>query len=453
MVVKSARLSAVDALNFCASQPGAGTDWFLAWVFVGDGTPVDPAAIQDHFRSRRTVLDELFRTVAEVPGALDYPYWLRDPSTIDTHLSMHREIEDWANVQTSIGSLAENPLDATASTWHAHVYPAVSGVPGTDTESTLVVMQMSHAVIAGPSTGPLTHSLFGPSPQPLRIPGLDGLAQRRHALSSAAVGLARIPSGLLRRRRLLRKAVQQNSTPQLDVSDGTAPALSARPDTDRVVRSLRLNLTALQDKPETVTTLATTALSLAVQRYLDAHGEDCPPTLSALLTVAVADNADALGVNRILAATAGLFPDISDMHDRAAAIGADSRRARAHATGPATLPFVVANAAAPFLLARFGLRTATKQFAANPTLLAPANLVLTSVNAGPSSGCELAGRTLDGVGVVAALPPTGGILHSVVGCGDRLTVSFVTSRRVIPDIDDYAAILDTAFADVAAQFA
>lgn len=442
MRVGSARLSTVDAINFAGSEPDAGTDWFLVWTFGGSAQVVADD-VEAHFRSRAQAIDALFRTVADVPGNLDRPYWVRDGASIDSHLTVSTAAWTWADVVASVAGLAERPLDARVSAWHLHVHCRV--VDARDTA--VVVLQVSHALLAGPSTAALTQALFGQSAPPLHVPGLDHTRSRPRPIVSAAVGVARFPAAVVRSQILARKAAKLAQPTTSTPADRIASVLNVAPGAERCVRVLRPDIAAFRRAPETITVLATTALSIALERYLTEVGADCPPRLATLLTVAVDD--DSLGVNRVVAASVDLHTDVPDWGERVRAIAADSTRARTEITAPATLTALAAQARAPFLFMLNGFRAMQRNIAADPVTTAAGSVTLTSVNAGSADGCELAGRALRSVALLASVPPTGGIVHSIVGCGDALTVSFITSPAVVPDPDRYADILETAFTELA----
>ena len=438
----TARLSMVDAINFAGSEPNSGTDWFLLWVFVGDA-PARADDIEAHFRSRAEAITPLFRTIAEVPGNLDRPYWVHDHDPIDSHLTMSTTACTWSDVVASVAGLSERPLDARHSAWHLHVHHTVAGTP----QSTVVVLQVSHALLAGPSTAALTRALFATSAPALQIPGLDHARSRPHPLSSAAAGLARFPGSVIRSQLLARRAAKLNRPTDAEPAVRVASTLNVPPGAERTVRVLQPEIASFRRAPETVTVLATTALSIALERYLTAVGAECPSRLTTLLTVAVDD--DSLGVNRVVAASVDLHTDVPNWHDRIRAIADDSKHARAQATGPATLTALAAQAHAPYLFVLNGFRAMQRHIAADPVATAAGSVTLTSVNAGPAEGCDLAGRALQSMALLASVPPTGGIVHSIVGCGDALTVSFITSPAVVTDPDRYADILEKAFTELA----
>src|ERR1039458_5325416 len=114
------RLSAQDATVFHLERPNA--PWNGGVVMVYDRATAPGAVsfenVLDHFRERLHLIDALRMKVARVPGNLDRPYWVEDPS-IDLEYHMSNIAlpppGDWRQFCLQVSRLIARPLDLTRS--------------------------------------------------------------------------------------------------------------------------------------------------------------------------------------------------------------------------------------------------------------------------------------------------------------------------------------------------
>lgn len=95
--MRASQLRFFDAVAYLASRSYVNTDWMAFWVFdARDGKPPSPAEIAAHFRQRAGLSEFLNRRIADVPGQVDYPYWITDPDEVENHFSHDTSIDvEW----------------------------------------------------------------------------------------------------------------------------------------------------------------------------------------------------------------------------------------------------------------------------------------------------------------------------------------------------------------------
>ncbi|OOL30299.1 hypothetical protein GQ85_20630, partial [Rhodococcus rhodochrous] len=171
---RHARLTWADAANYYESKSGRPTDWSAFVVFdERDGAIRGPEDASAHLRSRAHLLTVLDRRIVEAPGRLDYPYWVRAQLPPEQRIEYH----EWAGGSftaciDAIADLCADPLDVRRRAWRLHVFVAVSDPDDPAATVTVVVLQVSHAVMAGSALPAFLGALFGADGHPLRVPGL-----------------------------------------------------------------------------------------------------------------------------------------------------------------------------------------------------------------------------------------------------------------------------------------
>src|SRR5690606_9403428 len=100
---------------------------------------------------------------------------------------------------------------------------------------------------------------------------------------------------------------------------------------ERAMRTFPLRLQDVRIPGVTVTAVGLTAISRAMQRYLDERGETCPDDLAAYVTIAVPE-ATVMGVNRVGADVVDLSPALPDLAGRTEAVDATLRVRRRSAS-------------------------------------------------------------------------------------------------------------------------
>ncbi|MDV2478273.1 hypothetical protein F8M49_27880 [Rhodococcus zopfii] len=217
-----------------------------------------------------------------MPWHLDYPYWVEGGPLTEQLAHDDRIGLDWIDFLDVVGDLAAMQMDPCTHAWRIHVFYEVRNVPGTSGSATIVILQGSHALVAGPSIAVVAWALFGDPQEPLTVPGIEPAGERVNRFLAAARGVVRTPPAIARYmlmvRRALRDAARDPQTPAVQVADRTATVLNREAGARRTARVLRLDVDALKRKDLTLTAVLLTAVSRALQDYLDACDGGAPMT-------------------------------------------------------------------------------------------------------------------------------------------------------------------------------
>ncbi|MEV6277044.1 wax ester/triacylglycerol synthase domain-containing protein [Nocardia sp. NPDC051832] len=442
------QLAANDASYYYLARSGRNTDWPMWWVFEHGGTPPTAAELTRHFADRAESLEPLRRRIHEVPGGLGHPYWAADDSPIESHLTIEAAELDWAGCLARLGEVLSQPLDARVSAWQLHVFPAVTGIDTVTGTGTVVVLHVSHALLAGPAMTAVGDTLFATESRALRIAGQGPAARRPSAGVTALAGALSWPARMLRFtlgvRAETRRLAADGDADASNITPRTATALNRRIGSGRSVRTIPLPLAQVRTPGSTVTAVGLTAISRALERYLDKRSGSCPDDLAALVTVALPEH-PVLGVNHIGAAGVDLCPAETDLAARARAVEASLR---AHRDAPSSRRelnrlALIEGLPSRVFRARFGTLPP-----ADPAGPAFGHTILTSIRCTPDGAWSLLGNTFRFAGMLPPVFPDIGLAHSFVGAGESFAVSVVGDPAIIDDLDEYADLLRAAVAEV-----
>ncbi|MFZ2527128.1 MAG: wax ester/triacylglycerol synthase domain-containing protein [Rhodococcus sp. (in: high G+C Gram-positive bacteria)] len=451
----------VDASYVLDADHGHHLDPLQFWVFdSASETPPTTEEINDHFRDRMPIFAELNRRYVEVPAHLDHAYWAADDLPIDKRIVHDDRVGlDWPAMLDVLGELAGAPLDARTTAWRIDVFHGVREVPGATATATVLTLRGNHSLISGPLVLSLWEAFFGAGTEPVHFPGLGPVTPHVNRALAAARGIARIPRSYVRYLRTIRAAVRdaentksvesqnvesQNSAPAPDL---TSTGINRDPGDRRSVLALRLGSVGPLPKGFTVTALALTTISVALQRYLAETDGQCPPDLTALATVAVGAAPESLGINRIGWTDVALRPDVTSIPERAAAVQGSLTTGRAAATA-GTLRRLTFAADLPSFMLPAELATNRRLLRARTS--PRTHTALTSIRITGTTEWTLAGRPLLFGAGCPPLTSEVSVIHGLFGLGDDLTLAVITSPDVMPDTQRYATLLTEALAEVTA---
>jgi len=438
----------IDATYVLEADRGHHLDTLLFWVFdSGTGTPPTAAEITEHFRRRAGFWAPMNRRFVGVPGHLDHAYWVADDRPVEDRVVHDRRTGlDWQALIRVLEQLAATPLDVRATAWRIDVFHDVRNVPGTTTPGTVVVLRGNHSLITGPILNPLSEALFGDRTEPVHFPGLDPVVPRVNRALAAARGITRAPRATVHYLRTMGAALRDART----AAQGSAPpasltrtVLNSEPGDRRTLLVLRLGRAGSLPTGFTVTALALTAMSVALERYLTDVAGQCPPDLTAFVTIAFADEVQAVGINSIDWADVALRPDIDSIRERAAAVLASLVERREAAS---VRRLTDTNAIPSFLLP---VELAAHRRRVDARLGPRMHTMLTSIRIGGDGPWALAGRPMLFGTLCPPLTSEATVTHGLIGLGDDLTLTVLTSPEIIRVPQRYAAHLETAFEEVA----
>lgn len=455
-------------------------DQFLLYCFAEPacGTP----------ELRRTIVDrcagipDLRVRLREDPTGLSYPRWVACEPAPDQFVDHASAGWEWSRLLRALGELLHTGVDPGYRPWRLHVFRDIRAAPTGDPSSTVVVLQISHALADGRGATRLARGLFTEVGEPGRrrtnrdiaaprtgdrVAGTEsGPSGRANEAGVWAVRMAasRFPAGYaaarmpidivrtlsrgVRAHRAQRELARLTSAGRLP---GPAPSYAPGPlngpeqVTGHTVRMLVYPIEDFRVSDHSITVMALTAVSVAVERYLTGRGEtvrrlgaQVPMALPEV--VGVRNNYRSLGVD--------LCAGEPDPRRRAAAIAEALAARRVRAVHPLVAVPDSVTAVVPALVHRrdvwrFPIETIPDAVAGHT--------VLSSVDRGPAD------LTFGGAPVrfTAGFPALGSVMHlthGLHGLGATVTLSVHADPAAVPDIDGYTEQLRSALREVVAAY-
>lgn len=458
-------------------------DLFLLYCFTDTGRP--GAELREFLARRSARIPELAVRLRRTPGDLNQPFWA--PSQFHSEQFRQHEIpdSDWHGVSRALGVLLGTRLEAAEFPWRLHVFRGVRGVPGTGVTgdpALVAVLQMSHALADGRGAARIARQLFGAA-EPESAAGaraqrvwrvvasaesravgtwralgcaVGALADARLRVVGvwrAVAGVALFPRrmgatvlrgvGAARAARELAARTAAGEIPPPGPGFPPGPLNPAAPLAGHVARVLVLPAAALRAPDRTVTVLALTAISLALERYLAARGHR-GERIGAQVPVAIP--AGSGGRNNYRSVGIELHTGTPDPRARAALIAADLAARRTRAAHPLLLAQDRVTAVLPAPLLRRDIERYPVD--AVPTEIA-GHTVVSSVHRGRAD-LSFGGGPVRWTGGFPALGSVMHLTHGVHGLGDTVTLSIHADPAVLPDPDRYLDLLAAAVAEVGA---
>ncbi|MFB7720856.1 wax ester/triacylglycerol synthase domain-containing protein [Nocardia sp. NPDC056100] len=433
-------------------------DLFLLYAFAETGAPT--AVLRRSIANRVTRIPDLLVRVLDPPANIAYPIWATCEFIDDQVLEHEPPACEWPEFGTALGGLLGTVLDVAHRPWRLHLFRNVTGAPGfaAGEPALIAVLQLSHALADGRRAATLARALFTDSIAD--TPKVNGslwnslsrvIPPEWSATASAVpnfpIAMARTVFRGFAAYRAEQRLAELTSAGALPPPAPTAPpnplnGTGSAP-AAHTARMLVHPAADLKVPGHTVTVIAATAISLALQRYLDSRAEPTD-TLLAQIPMAVATDSGPRNSYRDL--TVDLFIREPDISHRAARIAADLAQRRHRAEHPLQEARSRATEAIPAPILH-------RDIMAYPIDVLPQTVsghtVISSVYRGPADLSFAAG----GVRFTAGFPAVGSVMrltHGIHGLGDTVTISLHADPAVIPDLDAYATLLSAALAEVVA---
>ncbi|WP_052077603.1 WS/DGAT domain-containing protein [Rhodococcoides fascians] len=423
------------------------SDQFLLYCFDTGPDDLDAEVVRLLERSAR--IDVLSRHVTDAPLGLDHPRWTSANPCTDA-IIVHRAPRTWSECLDAISSSFEHQVDPRVSVWCLQLHSQVSDAPGGAGPAIVAVLQLSHAAADGALASKTARDLFGTHRLPpatestSRSTGTE-LASAVRAAAVLPLRMALMVRGGLRARRdalALGRATDSDSIPP-PARSRALTTLDVPPTGRTSVRTIVLPKSDLHAEGTTVTAFALTAISIALQAFLDTPGD-----LAAEVTLARQTRGSAR--NNFGNVGVGLFTAEPDIRTRMRLISDDLAARRVRARHPLT---EAARASqdevevhVPAFLAEWGVA----QF--DPTATPPTvtgNTVVSSVSRG-AADLTLCGGAVRFTTGFPALSPAMSLTHGIHGIGTTVTIGITSNSAAVPDPDRYEALLRDALEQVRA---
>ncbi|MBY4129264.1 DUF1298 domain-containing protein [Rhodococcus fascians] len=424
------------------------SDQFVLYCFDARPEGVDTGAIDAEVArllGRSARIGVLRGHITDAPLRVDYPRWTDATPSTDA-VTVHPVSRTWAECLDAISNSLADQVDPCVSVWRLHLYPNVTDAPGGSGPTAVAVLQISHAAADGALASTTARDLLGThslSPRYLSRSTWTEPAATARAVATLPLRLALMVRGGLRARRDaldLDRATDSGSIPPPARSWSLTP-LDVPPTGRTSLRTIVLPKAHVRAEGITVTTFVLTAISIALQNFLDTSAD-----LGAEVTLARPKRGSAR--NHFGNVGVGLFTSEPDIRTRLLLISEDlaARRVRAHH------PLAEAARASqddvevhvPAFLAEWGVA----QF--DPTVTPPTvigNTVVSSVSRG-AADLTLCGGPVRFTAGFPALSPAMSVTHGVHGIGDTVTIGITSNSAAVPEPDHYEALLRTALEQV-----
>ncbi|MEP0202157.1 MAG: wax ester/triacylglycerol synthase family O-acyltransferase [Halioglobus sp.] len=416
---------------------------------------------------RRLDQQPRFRTrLVEVPGGLDRPYWVKDEHfDMEFHLR-HIALPhpgDWRQLCIQVARLHSRPLDMKRPLWEAYIIEGLDNIPNLPKGSFAIYSKLHHAMVdgvGGSSFIPLLHDLV-PDPPPEEAsmePRLvDSEPSVSELLTKASVNSVKNGLGLVRETLSTGSAFARYAVDVMR-EDVPAPDLGA-PKTSlnqavgpyRVFDAAEFSLDSFKQIKNAqgvkVNDVAMTIVGGALQRYLQAKGEQIDGALTANVPLNMRTRRDVTDENNQVGAVfASLHSDLTDPLERLAAVHQSTEEAKEFGEkSPMVDVLKVAGLFAPVFS-----KTVAGIWARNHlSRHLPLNVstVVSNVT-GPDFPLYCAGaRMVDYYGL-GLLTPGMGLFHTVFSYSGTVTLSVLGDRNIMPDPEFYHDCLIASYEEL-----
>ncbi|MDZ7784852.1 MAG: wax ester/triacylglycerol synthase family O-acyltransferase [Halioglobus sp.] len=407
----------------------------------------------------------LFRTrLVEVPGGLDRPYWVKDANfDVEFHLRHIAlpEPGDWRQLCIQVARLHSRPLDLSRPLWEAYIIEALDNIPHVPKGSFAVYTKMHHSLVDGAGGASFMTALHDlvPEPdggQPAQEPRLvDVTPSVAELLTKASLNSVKnsvkLVGGTLKNTQALGKyaiGIARKDIPPPEI-DAPKTIFNRPVGPHRVFDAAEFPLEGFKDIKNavgvTVNDVAMAVIGRAMLRYLQARGE--APAEGSLAAGLPVNMRTRRGVtddnNQVGSIFASLHTDIEDPLEQLQAIYESTTRAKQSGeASPMVDALKIAGVLSPFLsrsIAGFWSRNELSQYI-------PFNISTCISNVpGPDFPLYCAGaRMVDYYGL-GVLTPGMGIFHLAFSYADKITLSVLADRDIMPDPEFYHDCLVDAY--------
>ncbi|MEU1524847.1 wax ester/triacylglycerol synthase domain-containing protein [Nocardia rhamnosiphila] len=419
-------------------------DQFLLYCFAESAW--ENSRLRDAVVQRCAAIPELRVRLRPDPTGLSYPVWVPADPEPDQFVTHRLDRPHWPDLLAVLGRLLGTGVDAARHPWRLHIFRGIRESPAPDPAVTVVVLQISHALVDGRGASRIARALFTDDPGTAATPGTRPLSRARMAVRAGRGALA-LPPGIARTfRRGLAAGRARTELAELTAAGRVPPAAPGYPPealnvpgevTGHSVRMLVCRAADFRMPGRSVTVVGLTAISFALQRYLRERGAEAA-ALGAQVPMAIPPRPGVHNNYRSLGVDLAIGED--DPARRAAAINAELAARRERAVHPLLDAQDAVTAVIPPLLLRRDVRN-------YPIDLVPERItghtVVSSVDRGPAD-LRFGAAPVRFTGGFPALGAVMHLTHGIHGMGDTVTLSLHADPAVVPDLDDYAEHLRTA---------
>ncbi|MBF7729253.1 wax ester/triacylglycerol synthase domain-containing protein [Pseudomonas sp. N040] len=442
---------------------------------LGDGV-VRFTQIRQHISNRLNSAPVFRRKIRRTPGNIDYPYWEEDRKfDLDFHVR-HLALPkpgDWRQFCILVSRLHSRPLDLSRPLWELYVIEGLENVEGCPPNSFALYLKVHHGAMDEFTAQELMQSLhlhkpdrrqheasqqqvshllaLAPSPSQMVVRGLINNTRRSAQFAAQLItnwgSLGKVAAGLAIR--LAHRAVDGESVSGAPTTRFAAPLSSSRVFEGGFYDLALLERYAALVPGATVSHAVLAICGEAMRAYLQGLGELGELPLQAMLAVNVRNaGGHALIGNNIAVTQIALNTDMDFPLPRLQAIYLTQPEVHSIESQELTgfrLRSLYENLPAP-LMAWLG-KNANSENSVHREVLSAGNCGVTEMS-GSKKPLYLMGARLLGFSGIPPLYSGCGLMFSASTYCDRIGLTFVSDRHMMPDPRVMRSCLDAAVAQV-----
>lgn len=467
------QLSSIDASFIQAESPNLPMHISTVSVYDQGTSPRGPVRFKDIMKLFEEAIFEvplLRRRLVEVPGNMDFPYWIEDP---DFDIEFHvRHIAlpqpgDWRQFYIQLARLHSRPLDMSRPLWEVYVIEGLDNLDGIPAGSFAIVQKLHHAAMDGASVRKMftaLHTISADDPtfrhegdrSLIREsrPGSLPLLLRSYQRSVGRPG--KLGRAVLKTIKSSRKLSEAQKAGDLDgPAEPPKSRFNAEVSAHRVVTTADFDFSEFQKLRKavpgaTVNDLAVSIIGGALRHYLQSKGESVEESLVTQIPVDIrtSDQQKEDG-NKITTINAACGSDIEDPLQRLDSVRRSTATAkkRLEVMGP-SMTKDMADALGPHVTkAIFTVMESASKFDFIGNLMPGGPNFALSNMPGPPIPMYLCGAELKwGIGLGPMMPGMG-LFVTVTSTLNRFTYGISACREMMPDPEFFQQCLYDSYAE------
>ena len=472
------QLSWTDDMMLRAETPAAPLQIQMLLIYdpsTAPGGKVTFKGILEELDARLHLADVFRRRLTELPGGLDRPYWVDDPSFDLEYHVRHIGLPqpgDWRQLCIQTARLFARQIDLRRPPWEITVIEGLNSVPGVPKGSFAMALKLHHCAVDGMASVQMIaalHDLAADSPRPAgpENPWQPGpLPSTAELVSRTAINAALQP--------LRASSVLASSAPQAvrglaglpgkliggvvsRVARGGAPSFPPKTRFNQTVSPHRVFEARFHELADfkrikasvpgsTINDVALAYVGGALRGYLDGHGELPDESLVAACPMSMRKAGDTSSNGNVLfGRLQTLGTDIADPLKRLEAIAESTAGSRSGSESTRTQLLELIGTVPTSLLGMTAKAASALPFS-GPTI---ANTTVTNVP-GPAEPLFFSGARLVLVACLGPLVAGLNLIHVVASYNGTLSISATADRDSLPDPAGYADCMEQAFQELLA---
>lgn len=426
------------------------------------------------FDRRLHTLPTFRMRVEQVPGLLDRPYWVEDADfDVEYHIR-HLALPkpgDWRQLCIQVARLHARPLDMKRPLWECSIIEGLNNVEGCAPGGFAVYTKIHHSLVDGDLGQQIMGVLHDMEPYPPEEDEEE--SEEENAEIEKEYRSPRFGDGELvvkaftnRIRNTLNLTYAKNTKAVVSELGGTLvkmakgelspPVLGPKTRFDepvglhRVFEGTEFSLPEIKKiKNSTKTSVNDVCVSVVgggLRKYLEFHGELPEDSMVATIPVNMRKRGGSSDDhNQIASLMAQIHTEIADPVERLAAVHESIDEGKKVIGTPLSQPLKIVALLPPFLAKPFAQMYAAEKL--TKFIPAGASTVITNVP-GPPVDMYCNGAQMIGMYGLGLLTPGVGLFNIIFSMGDKLTISILGDRDLLPDPAFYRQCLEESYAEL-----